>query len=84
MQKIRPSKRYSLFKNISANNLGIFPKYDMLCNFYQIYDFTDRHCWLCFYHVLNMVFICFHISDNNLVLLTYLVRKLFYIIHYLL
>ena len=27
-------------------------------------------------------FICFHISNNNLMLLTYLVRKLFYIIRY--
>ena len=49
----------------------------------QIYDFTDRHCWLCFYHVMDMVFVCFHISDNYMMFLTYLIGKLFYIIRYL-
>ena len=34
---------------------------------------TDRHCRFCLYHVMNMVFICFHISDNNTVPLTYLI-----------
>lgn len=30
MRNIRPSKRYALSKNVSANNAGTFPKYDML------------------------------------------------------
>ena len=30
MRNIRLSKRYALSKNVSANNSGTFPKYDML------------------------------------------------------
>ena len=57
----------------------------MICciTLHQIYYFTDRHCWFCFYHVMNMIFICLHISDNDFMLLTYLIRKLLYIIWYL-
>ena len=44
---------------------------------------NDRHCWFCFYHIMNMAFVCLHISNNDFMLLTYLIRKLLYIIWYL-
>ena len=33
MRNIRPSKRYALSKNVSANHSGTFSKYDMLYSF---------------------------------------------------
>lgn len=52
--------------------------------FHQIYDFANGHRWFCFCHVMNMVFVSFHIPDDYMMLLAYLKRKSFYIIRYLL
>ena len=45
---------------------------------HQVYNLTNRHCWFCLYHIVNVAFICFHISYYHTVSLTYLIRKLFY------
>ena len=47
---------------------------------HQVYNLTNRHCWFCLYHVVNVIFVCFHMSYYHTVSLTYLIRKLFYII----
>ncbi len=48
---------------------------NMICSvaFHQVYNFVDRHCWLCFYHVIGMAFARFHISDNYVMFLAYLI-----------
>ena len=32
---------------------------NMICSitFHQVNDFTNRHCWFCFYHIMDMFFI---------------------------
>ena len=45
--------------------------------------YTNRHRWFCFYHVINMVFIRFHVSNNYMMSFAYLIGKLLYIIRYL-
>ena len=76
-QNIHLSKRYVLSRIVFVNIGDIFSIYGML---YHVYNLTDRHCWFCLYHIVNVVFICFHISYYHTVSLTYLIRKLFYII----
>ena len=46
---------------------------NMICRiaFHQIYDFTDRHSWFRFYHVMDMVFIRLHMPDNYIMSLTF-------------
>ena len=34
-----------------------FPNMICCIILHQIYYFTDRHCWFCFYHVMNMIFL---------------------------
>ena len=70
-------------KMLSQIVLILFPYMVCRVTLHQIYYFTDRHCRFCFYHVMDMAFVSFHISDNHMMFLAYLVRKLFYIIRYM-
>ena len=58
----------------------LFPNMICCIALHPIYHLTDRHCWFCFYHVMDMVFVSFHMSDNYMMFLTYLIRELFYVI----
>ena len=72
-QNIHLSKRYVLSRIVFVNIGDIFSIYGMLYSSSSGLQFTNRHCWSCLYHVMNMVFIRFHIFDNNTVPLTYLI-----------
>ena len=47
----------------------------MICRvtFHQINNSANGHCRLCFHHVMNMVFIRFHVSDDYFMFLAYLI-----------
>ena len=79
-QNIHLSKRYVLSRIVFVNIEDIFSIYGMLYSPSSCLQSYYRHCWFCLYHVVNVIFICFHISYYHTVSLTYLIRKPFYII----
>lgn len=70
-------KRCAHFLEIFSEITGIsFPYMVCRVTVHKIYNFTDFR----FYHIINMIFICFHIFDDYMMLLTYLIRELFDIV----
>ena len=56
MRNIRP--KGMLFPKMFPQIIRVlFPNRICCIDLHQIYNLTDRHCWFCFYHVMDMVFI---------------------------
>ncbi len=58
------------FRNCFRNIGDIFSEHGILDSSHEVYNLTNRHCWFCLYHVMNMVFIRFNIPIITLCLTT--------------